>query len=307
MSWNALAVIGPTAAGKTALAVRLAGKFSGEVISADSRQVYCGLDIGSGKDISEYGNVPYHLIDIARLPDEYTVFHYVRDFKTVFADISRRGVLPVLCGGTGLYLDAVIRGYRLEEVPVNPALRAELEGQPMQSLQQRLLEIKPDLHNRTDLEDRDRLIRAIELAEYRRGKPEPVQEDNPFKPLIFGVRFDRTELRERIRIRLLQRLDSGLVEEVAFLHESGITWERLESLGLEYRFTAEYLQGKTDSKDQYVEKLYTAICQFAKRQDTWFRGMERKGVSIHWLDRGELPPVLRQATTNADFSSISVI
>jgi len=307
MSWNGLAVIGPTASGKTSLAVKLAMQFSGEVLSADSRQVYRGLDIGSGKDIGEYGRVPYHLIDIVSLPDEYTVFHYVKDFKVALDALTRRGGLPVLCGGTGLYVDAVIRGYRLEEVPVNPSLRTELEGQSMMRLQQRLLDLKPNLHNRTDLEDRERLVRAIELAEHRSRKIELVPEENVFKPLILGVRFERMELRQRIRARLEQRLGLGLVDEVAALHESGISWERLEALGLEYRFTAEFLQGKISSKDQYVEKLYTAICQFAKRQETWFRGMERKGVAIHWLNRGQIPPALCQATTKADLSSISTI
>jgi len=301
---NAVIVLGPTATGKTSLGVRLARAFSGELISADSRQVYRGLDLGSGKDLAEYGDTPYHLIDVATLQGEYSVFDYQRDFFAAFADISSRGKLPVVVGGTGMYLDAIVRGYELVEVPENPALRAELEPLSLDELASRLLYLKDSVHNRTDLIERPRLVRAIEIAEYKRDAKALAEESkndaatdgsNPacrgysesFCPLILGVRFDRSVLRSRIRTRLEERIRAGLVEEVRSLHEGGASWERLERLGLEYRYTAEFLEGKISSQDEYTESLYTAICQFAKRQETWFRGMERKGVVIEWIENGD--------------------
>lgn len=282
---NALVILGATATGKTACAVALARKFSGEIISADSRQVYCGLDIGSGKDLSEYGEVPYHLVDIVHLPDEYSVFQYQRDFYRAFEQVVSKGALPIMVGGTGMYLDSIIRGYRFKDVPENEALRLELASLDIAALQARLLQSKREIHNRTDLEDRERIVRAIEIAECPEGDE---LGSNNFNPLVLGIRYPRSELRKRIRVRLDSRIKEGLVDEVANIHAQGISWERLERLGLEYRATAEYLQGKTSSLQEYTERLYIMICQFAKRQETWFRGMERKGVRISWIENGDL-------------------
>jgi len=288
-----LAVLGPTAAGKTGLAVDLARRLSergspAEILSADSRQVYRGLDIGSGKDLSEYGDIPYHLIDVTELPAEYSVFDFQGDFYRAWEGIQARGAVPIACGGTGLYLDSVLRGYGFARVPPNPALRAELNSLPVAALIERLLAIRAEPHNRTDLEERPRLVRAIEIAEYTREHPVQEEGEVPgLDALVLGVRFERSELRKRIRERLASRIEEGLVDEVATIHAGGIEWERLERLGLEYRFTAEYLQGRIPDLETYREGLYTAICQFAKRQETWFRGMERKGVSIEWVNRGD--------------------
>lgn len=288
--YNAIVLLGATATGKTALGVHLARTFAGEIISADSRQVYRGLDIGSGKDLVEYGEVPYHLVDIESLSREYSVFDFQRDFKATFSEIRSRGKLPLVVGGTGMYLDSIIRNYDFPEVPENELLRASLEGLSLDELATRLLSLKGSVHNKTDLVERPRLVRAIEIAQYKkdRGGAEPGNEQRltDLAPLVMGIRFERATLRSRIRERLVSRLDAGLVEEVQALHDTGTDWERLERLGLEYRFTAEYLQGKIPSMNEYRESLYTAICQFAKRQETWFRGMERKGVAIHWVENG---------------------
>lgn len=286
---NCVVLLGPTASGKTAIGVRCARAFSGEIISADSRQVYRGLDIGSGKDLREYAEIPYHLIDVASLPGEYSVFNYQRDFYSVFADLLSRGMLPIIVGGTGMYLDSIIRGYDFVDVPENPELRSELASLPLEGLVSRLLTLKDEIHNRTDIIERPRLVRAIEIAEYTRAQ-KTVSHDGASNrpeiyPLIIGIRINRTELRTRIRARLVSRLEEGLVQEVQGLHDSGVSWERLERLGLEYRFTAEFLQGKILNEKEYAQSLYIAIGQFAKRQETWFRGMERKGVCIHWIDR----------------------
>ncbi len=289
---NAVVILGATATGKTACAVAIARRFSGEIISADSRQVYRGLDLGSGKDLGEYGEIPYHLVDVVSLPDEYSVYQFQKDFYEVFAGIASRNVLPVIAGGTGMYLDAVIRGYRFRDVPENPALRSELAPYSLEALRDRLLKRKKEIHNRTDLEIRERLVRAIEIAESP-GEEEPAPIH--LAPVILGIRFPREELRRRIRIRLEARIDEGMIDEVAGIHAAGISWERLERLGLEYRFTAEYLQGKIPSREDYVSQLYTAICQFAKRQETWFRGMERKGVDITWIENGDLAAAVSYA------------
>lgn len=281
---NAVVVLGATATGKTACAVALAREFSGEIVSADSRQVYRGLDIGTGKDLCEYGDVPYHLVDIVSLPDEYSVYQYQRDFYRVFTEVQSRGKLPVVAGGTGMYLDSIIRGYRFRDVPKNEVLRKELELLDNEALQVRLLQSKREIHNRTDLDDRERLIRALEIAESSQDEElSPIQ----FNPIILGIRFPRKELRQRILLRLESRIEAGLVDEVENIHAHGITWERLERLGLEYRATAEYLQGKIPNLQEYTNRLYTMICQFAKRQETWFRGMERKGVAISWIENGD--------------------
>ena len=276
-----LVILGPTASGKTRLAVHLARQLSGEVISADSRQVYRGMDIGTGKDLAEYGGTPCHLIDILDPAEEFNLFKFQRLFHAAFDDIRRRGRLPVLCGGTGLYLEAVLKGYELPEVPENPLLRAELAEQSLETLAKRLRAASDRLHNTTDLIDRDRLVRAIEIAEFRIGHaPPPLPNLNP---CIFGMRWPREILRQRITMRLKERLAQGMIEEVERLHAAGTTWERLDFFGLEYRFIARYLRGELKRNDM-VQKLNSAIHDFAKKQETWFRRMERNGTTIHWLD-----------------------
>jgi tRNA dimethylallyltransferase len=281
MSHNLLVILGPTASGKTRLGVELARRFSGEIISADSRQVYRGMDIGSGKDLAEYGEIHHHLIDIVDPGYEFNVFEFQRCFLQVFTEITRRGRLPVLVGGTGLYLESILKGYRLVEVPENHTLRTELSTLPMEDLGKRLRAATPRLHNTTDLLDRSRLVRAIEIAEYGTGREsEPLPE---ITPLIFGIRWERSMLRSRITTRLRERLAAGMIEEVAALHTAGVPWEALEFYGLEYRFVAKYLKGELNRNDLF-QKLNSAIHDFAKRQDNWFRRMERQDTVIHWLN-----------------------
>ncbi len=281
MSHNLLVILGPTASGKTRLGVELARRFSGEIISADSRQVYRGMDIGSGKDLAEYGEVPYHLIDIVDPGYEFNVFEFQRLFLQVFTEVTELGRLPVLVGGTGLYLESILKGYRLVEVPENQTLRAELKVLAMADLSKRLRAATPRLHNTTDLLDRSRLVRAIEIAEHGTDRePEPLPE---ITPLIFGIRWERSLLRSRITTRLRERLAAGMIEEVAALHAAGVPWDALEFYGLEYRFVARHLKGELNRNDLF-QKLNSAIHEFAKRQDNWFRRMERHGTVIHWLN-----------------------
>lgn len=292
MKYNSIVLLGPTASGKTSLAVRLAYNFNLEIISADSRQVYKGLDLGSGKDLDEYNysgkNIPYHLIDVTDLNSEYNVFDFTKDFYRAFKNITGRNIIPLIAGGTGMYLDAVIRKYELVEVPENPEFHQNLLSKPLEELSKLLLSLKPDLHNKTDLEDKARVIKAIEIAsymqsdEYLKNKEELLKRPD-IQPLILGTSLERSLLRENIKKRLDERFSQGMIEEVENLHKQGFSYERMERLGLEYRFISEYLEGKITSKEELSEKLYTAICQFAKRQETWFRGMERKGVKINWL------------------------
>ncbi|MEL3913673.1 tRNA (adenosine(37)-N6)-dimethylallyltransferase MiaA [Treponema pedis] len=285
--FNAVVVLGATATGKTAYAVNLAKEYSGEIISVDSRQVYKGLDLGTGKDLFEYGNVPYHLIDICSLEKEYNVFDFQNDAYAAFAEVSGKDNLPIFTGGTGLYLDALIREYNLVPVPENRELRIGLEDKTLEELQNILLELKPEIHNKTDFEQRERLVRAIEIAEYNKNNPAAAQllvSKRPhIKPFIIGLSFPRGVLRSRIYARLVQRIKAGMIEETENLNKNGVSWERLESLGLEYKFTAMYLQGKIKSKEEYIEALYRAICKFAKRQETWFRRMEKNRVNINWI------------------------
>ncbi len=280
---RAIIILGATAGGKTGLAVRAARKFSGEIVSADSRQVYRGMDLGTGKDLQEYGEVPYHLIDIIEAGSEYSVFQFQRDCFAALEEIRTRNTLPIICGGTGLYLDAVLHGYRLVEVAEDPQLRKQLEPLDDAQLRERLLAIKPKQHNHTHLDDRKRLIRAIEIALGEQADVENLPPRPEIQPLVFGLRWPREILRQRIATRLLQRFDEGMLEEVQQLHAAGVTWQQLEYYGLEYRLIAQHLQGKL-SRNDMVQRLRSAIGQFAKRQETFFRRMEKQGVEIHWLD-----------------------
>ena len=290
--YNCVVVLGPTAVGKTSIGVRIAYETGGEIISADSRQTYKGLDIGSGKDLCEYTvnskPIPYHMIDITDLSEEYNVFHYQQKVYRVFDDIISRKKLPVIVGGTGLYLDAVIRNYDLVDVPRDEELRASLESKSLEELSKMYLELKPDLHTKNDLEERERVIRGIEIYYGTHGEKAAELKKTMYprpeiKPLIIGATLEREQIWKNIERRLYERLDEGMVEEVASLHEKGASWERLEKLGLEYRYCSLYLQGKYDSKEKMAAELFIAIRQFAKRQETWFRFMEKKGVKIHWL------------------------
>ena len=302
--YNCAVVLGATATGKTALAVKLAQAKHGEIISADSRQVYRGLDLGTGKDLQEYGSIPYHLIDVCDLSREFTVFHFQQEVYRIFPQLVEKGALPIIAGGTGLYLDAILRSYELIPVPEDPALRATLTTKTLPELQDMLMALKPDIHNKTDLEQPDRLVRAIEIARYRQEHPESaavhLHNVPPIKPKIYGISFERSILRERIRRRLIARIDAGMIEETEQIHAQGYSWERLESLGLEYRFTAQYLQGKIESKEAYIEQLYRAIGQFAKRQETWFRRMERNGIKIEWIDGNEAAQLTAAAITELE-------
>ena len=285
---NLLVVLGPTASGKTHLAVQAARQLNGEIISADSRQVYRGLDIGSGKDLDEYGTTPYHLIDVVDPGYEFSLFDFAKAFSSAFDEIRGRNRLPILTGGTGLYLDAVLRGYELMSVDENRTLRRELEPFTLEALQARLKALRPEQHNTSDLEDRSRLIRAIEIVEgEKQAEAQPVCLPQ-LTPQIFGLRWPRELLRQRITRRLRERLDHGLIEEVTNLHAAGVSWETLDYYGLEYRFVARHLQGQLNRNDLF-QKLNSAIHKFAKRQETWFRRMEREGVAIHWLNAEDDP------------------
>jgi len=282
-SFNLLTILGPTASGKTRLAVALAERLRGEIISADSRQVFRGMDIGSGKDLHEYGPIPYHLINILDAGEEFSVFAFQRLFLEAWQQITARDRLPILCGGSGMYLDAALRGYRMAEVPPDEQLRDELALKSDQELCRMLNALRPDQHNQTDLLDRQRTIRAIEIARHdssARSEAEPYPD---LQPLVIGIRLERPEMRRRITERLRQRLDNGLIEEVQSLHDSGIAWERLDYYGLEYRYVGAFLRGDLSRNDMF-QKLNSAIHDFAKRQGNWFRKMERHGVAVNWVD-----------------------
>lgn len=288
--FNLLCVLGPTASGKTALAVRMAAELGGEVISADSRQVYRGMDIGTGKDLEEYDyegrSIPYHLIDIVDAGYKYNVFEYQQDFVKVWKDCKNRNVFPVLCGGSGLYLEAVLKAYRLLAVPVNEALRKTLENKSLSELSV-ILSAYKRMHNTTDVDTVKRAVRAIEIEEYYKLHSCIEGEFPEIHPLIVGVDVSREVRRTRIDKRLQERLKNGMVEEVQRLLEQDIAPEDLIYYGLEYKYLTLYLTGQLTYEDM-VEKLNIAIHQFAKRQMTWFRKMERQGFSIHWID-GNLP------------------
>lgn len=282
-----ITILGPTASGKTSLAAALAREIGAEIISADSRQVYRRMDIGTGKDLDDYDGVPYHLIDIAEPGTKYNLFQYQHDFLKAYEDIRSRGVTPVLCGGTGLYIEAVLKGYQLAPVPENKQLRASLEGKTLAELTEMLQELKRQngsvMHNKTDVDSAQRAIRAIEIETFNGENPQVGAQIPPIESVIIGVDIDREERRRKISRRLKQRLDEGMVEEVKALLDSGIPADDLIYYGLEYKFVTEYIIGKTTYEEMY-RSLEIAIHQFAKRQMTWFRGMERRGFTIHWID-----------------------
>ena len=286
MKYDLITILGPTASGKTPLAAHLADKLGTEIISGDSRQIYRRMDLGTGKDLVDYvvdgRPVPYHLIDIVEPGYKYNVFEYQRDFLKAYEEITAKGKLPILCGGTGMYIESVLKGYRLLPVPENPELRASLEGKSLEELT-RILEGYKKLHNSTDVDTAKRAIRAIEIEEYYKQQPPEYREFPTLNSLIIGVDIDRELRREKITRRLKQRLEEGMVEEVRGLLAEGIPAENLIYYGLEYKFLTQYAIGEL-TFDEMFHQLETAIHQFAKRQMTWFRGMERRGFTIHWLD-----------------------
>lgn len=286
MKIDLITILGPTASGKTPLAAALADRLGTEIISGDSRQVYRRMDLGTGKDLVDYTvegrQVPYHLIDIVEPGYKYNVFEYQRDFLKAYQEITAKNKLPILCGGTGMYIESVLKGYRLLPVPENPELRASLEGKSLEELTG-ILEGYKKLHNSTDVDTAKRAIRAIEIEEYYKQQPAEYREFPSLKSLIIGVDIDRELRREKITRRLKQRLDEGMVEEVRGLLAEGIDPENLIYYGLEYKFLTLYAIGEL-TFDEMFHQLETAIHQFAKRQMTWFRGMERRGFTIHWLD-----------------------
>ena len=310
-----ITILGPTASGKTPIAAHLAATIGGEIISADSRQVYRRMDIGTGKDLADYvvrregvrregekesgekerrsqatgdsRKVPYHLIDICEPGTKYNLFEYQQDFFDAYQDIQSRGAVPILCGGTGLYIEAVLKGYQLSPVPQNQALRDSLEGKSLEELTTVLTDLKArngsNMHNTTDVDSCQRAIRAIEIETYNLEHPTPRRELPPVDSVIIGVDIDRELRREKITRRLKARLEDGMVDEVKALLDEGIPADDLIYYGLEYKFVTEYLVGKL-SYDEMFTRLEIAIHQFAKRQMTWFRGMERRGFKINWID-----------------------
>lgn len=286
-----ITILGPTACGKTALAAALAADINGEIISGDSRQVYRGMDIGTGKDLADYrvGDiaVPYHLIDIVEPGTKYNVYQFQRDFMRAYDDIRGRGVNPILCGGSGLYLESVLRGYRLAPVPENKELRRNLEGKSLAELTGMLREIKSrsgqKMHNSTDVDTAKRAIRAIEIELYQGEHPEETEDIKPIDSLVIGLQIDVQQRRDKITRRLKARFEEGMADEIRCILDSGVPAEDLIYYGLEYKYVTEYVIGVRDF-DETFRLLEIAIHQFAKRQMTWFRGMEKRGVKIHWVD-----------------------
>ena len=286
-----ITILGPTASGKTSLAAALAARIDAEIISADSRQVYRGMTIGTGKDLDDYRQgdrlIPYHLIDICEPGTKYNLFQYQQDFHHIYNNIVARGVRPILCGGTGLYIESVLKGYALSPVPQNQALRDELADKSLAELTEMLEDLKHRnhsvMHNRTDVDTAQRAIRAIEIETYNLEHPTDNRTLPPIDSVIIGVDINREERRRKITQRLKQRLEEGMVDEIRQLLDCGIAPENLIYYGLEYKFVTEYVIGKT-SYEEMFRQLEIAIHQFAKRQMTWFRGMERRGFTIHWID-----------------------
>lgn len=284
--YDMLVITGPTASGKTALAAALADRLGGEVISADSRQVYRGMDLGTGKDYSDYivngRRIPSHLIDIAEPGYRYSVYEYQRDFADVYASLKERGIFPIVCGGSGMYIDSIISSYRMLDVPIDTALRQELDAKSMEELAEILASLRKP-HNITDLYDRERAIRAIEIEKYQAPRSKETVPFPGINALVTGILCRREERRSRITRRLRERFDAGLIDEVEGLLDSGVEAETLIYYGLEYKYITLYLQGSM-TYDEMFKSLETAIHQFAKRQMTWFRKMQRKGINIEWID-----------------------
>ena len=286
-----LTILGPTASGKTDLAAHVAHELGGEIISADSRQVYRGMDIGTGKDLDDYEvegeKIPYHLIDICEAGTKYNLFQYQEDFLKAYLDIQGRGAQPILCGGTGLYIESVLKGYHLSPVPQNQELRKSLDGKSLKELTTMLAQLKEktgsNMHNTTDVDSCQRAIRAIEIETYNLEHPTENRDFPTIDSVIVGVGIDRDARREKISDRLRKRLDNGMVEEIRGILDKGVKAEDLIYYGLEYKYVTEYVIGKL-SYEEMVCQLEIAIHQFAKRQMTWFRGMERRGATIHWID-----------------------
>jgi len=285
-AYQLVTVLGPTASGKTAFAAALADELDTEIISADSRQVYRDMNLGTGKDLNEYvvsgRQIPYHLIDICPAGGKYNVFQYQHDFHQAFDTIREKKKIPILCGGTGLYIESVLKGYKLLDVPVNPALREKLKDESLNELE-KILKSYKKLHNKTDVGSVQRAIRAIEIEEYYLTQEPETRDYPPINSLIIGIKIERELRREKISRRLQTRLDEGMIDEIKTLLKSGVSAEDLIYYGLEYRYLTRYLIGKLSYKEMF-EQLEISIHQFAKRQMTWFRGMERRGFTIHWLD-----------------------
>lgn len=289
-----ITILGPTASGKTTLAAALAAELDAEIISADSRQVYRRMDIGTGKDLADYTvggkSVPYHLIDIVEPGTKYNLFEYQKDFISAYNDIKRRGKMPILCGGTGLYIEAVLNGYNLVPVPEDKELRGKLAGKSLDELKDMLVSLKAEngsnMHNTTDVDTAKRAIRAIEIETYYKQHPElAARKADRIESIIIGIDINRDERRRKITERLRQRLDGGMVDEVKNLLGEGINPDDLIYYGLEYKYVTEYVLGRLSREDMF-RALEIAIHQFAKRQMTWFRGMERRGFKINWIDAG---------------------
>ena len=283
--YELITILGPTASGKTPFATALAGKLDAEIISADSRQVYRGMTLGTGKDLDDYvvkgKQIPYHLIDIRQAGEKYNLFEFQHDFHQAFAKIKAKGKLPILCGGTGLYIESVLKGYKLLDVPENPALRERLKLKNLDELEKILRSYK-QLHNTTETDSAQRAIRAIEIEEYYLTQEPETRDFQPIPSLIIGLEIDRYERRTKISQRLKKRLEEGMLEEVQGLLDSGVSPEDLIYYGLEYKYLTLYILGKLSYNEMFAQ-LETAIHQFAKRQMTWFRGMERRGFQIHWI------------------------
>lgn len=286
-----ITILGPTASGKTSLAAHLAYEIDAEIISADSRQVYRGMTIGTGKDLEDYmikdRQIPYHLIDICEPGTKYNLFRYQEDFIKVYADMMKRGKQSILCGGTGLYIESVLKGYHLSPVPQNQELRDALADKSLEELTEMLKRLKEQsdstMHNKTDVDSCQRAIRAIEIETYNLEHPTEDRTFPAIESIIIGVAIDRDARRAKISGRLQKRLDSGMIDEVKGLLDSGIPAADLIYYGLEYKYITEYIIGKIGFEEMF-RRLEIAIHQFAKRQMTWFRGMERRGFTIHWVD-----------------------
>lgn len=284
--YDMITILGPTASGKTAFACQLAYKMNSEIISGDSRQVYRSMDIGTGKDLDDYtvngSQIPYHLIDIREAGEKYNIYEYQHDFHEVYNDIKSRGITPILCGGSGLYIESVLRGYSLVNVPENKKLREELANEPLEKLTNILASYK-ELHNTTDVDTAQRAIRAIEIALYEKEHPLEKNKFPPLKSFIIGVDIDRESRRKKITNRLKVRLEEGMIEEIQSILNKGVSPEDLIYYGLEYKYVTLYLTKKLSYQEMF-DQLEIAIHQFAKRQMTWFRGMEKRGMRIHWID-----------------------